>query len=100
MRARTMIQSHQADSPVSLQVIEGMLKFSTDRQTLTRRQGQLLTLQTRIPHVVEAVGKSAFLLTLAAETPIASSRSRKPRRSGPTRDGGIFHSGAREEQRP
>jgi len=69
MRAGTVIQSHQADSPISLQVIEGVLKFSIDRQTLTLRQGQLLTLRTGIPHAVEAVGESAFLLTLATETP-------------------------------
>jgi quercetin dioxygenase-like cupin family protein len=69
MRAGIMIQSHQADSPISLQVIEGVLKFTTVSQTLTLRQGQLLTLQTGIQHAVEAVGESAFLLTLAAETP-------------------------------
>ena len=69
MRAGTVIQSHQADSPISLQVIEGVLKFSTDRQTVTLRQGRLLTLQTGILHAVEAVGESAFLLTLATETP-------------------------------
>jgi quercetin dioxygenase-like cupin family protein len=68
MRAGTMIQSHQADSPTRLQVVEGMLKFSTDRQTLTLRQGQLLTLRTGIPHAVEAVEESAFVLTLATET--------------------------------
>jgi quercetin dioxygenase-like cupin family protein len=69
VRAGTTIQSHQADSPISLQVIEGVLKFNTDRQTLTLRQGQLLTLQTGIPHAVEAVEESAFVLTLATETP-------------------------------
>ena len=31
MRAGTMIQSHQADSPISLQVIEGVLGSSVLR---------------------------------------------------------------------
>jgi quercetin dioxygenase-like cupin family protein len=61
MRAGTVIQSHQDDSPISLQVIEAVLKFSIDRQTLTLRQGQLPTLQAGILHGVEAVGESAFL---------------------------------------
>jgi quercetin dioxygenase-like cupin family protein len=99
MRAGTVIQSHQDDSPISLQVIEVVLKFSTNRQTLTLRQGQLPTLQAGIPHGVEAVGESACLLTLAPETPHPVEPYLKPGCSGRTRDGGIYHSGAREEQR-
>jgi hypothetical protein len=53
-----------ADSPVNPQVIKRVLKFSADRQTLTLRQGQLLTLQPGAPH---AVGESASLLTLITE---------------------------------
>ena len=67
MHAGTSIPSHQTDSPISLQVIEGVLTFSADTQTVTLRQGQLLTLHDGIPHVVDAVQESVFLLTVAAE---------------------------------
>jgi quercetin dioxygenase-like cupin family protein len=69
MHAGTVIPSHRAESPISLQVIEGTIKFSTEAQTLTLSTGQLLTLQAGIPHTVEAVEEAAFLLTLATETP-------------------------------
>jgi quercetin dioxygenase-like cupin family protein len=67
MHAGTAIPSHRADSPISLQVIEGVLKFSADAHTVTLRQGQLLTLHAGMPHVVEAVEESVFLLTVATE---------------------------------
>ena len=67
MRAGTTIPSHRADSPISLQVIEGVLKFSADAQTVTLRQGQLLILHAGMPHAVEAVEESVFLLTVATE---------------------------------
>jgi len=67
MRIGTTIPSHRADSPMSLQVIEGVLKFSADAQTVTLRHGQLLTLHSGMPHAVEAVEESVFLLTVATE---------------------------------
>lgn len=69
LHAGTEIPSHQTDSPISVQVIEGTLTFRTEAQILTLRAGQLLTLQAGIRHAVEAVEESAFLLTLATETP-------------------------------
>jgi quercetin dioxygenase-like cupin family protein len=69
MHAGAVIPSHRAESPISVQVIEGMIKFSADAQALTLGTGQLLTLQAGIPHTVEAVEEAAFLLTLATETP-------------------------------
>jgi quercetin dioxygenase-like cupin family protein len=52
-----------------VQVIEGTLTFRTEAQTLTLQQGHLLTLQTGIPHAVEAVEESAFLPTLVTAIP-------------------------------
>lgn len=67
LHAGTAIPSHQADSPISLQVLEGVLSCSTDAQTVTLSQGQLLTLHAGIPHAVEAGETSVFLLTVATE---------------------------------
>jgi quercetin dioxygenase-like cupin family protein len=58
---------HRTNSPISLQVIEGVLKFSADVQTVTLRQGQLLALHAGLPHVGEAVEESVFLLTVTTE---------------------------------
>jgi quercetin dioxygenase-like cupin family protein len=69
MRAGTTIPSHRADGPLSLQVVEGTLRFSVASQEVTLGEGQVLTLQAGIPHSVEAIEESGFLLTLATETP-------------------------------
>lgn len=69
MHADTAIAKHQADCPISLQVIEGRIKLSTDSEVLTINKGHLLTLKDGIPHFVEAPEESAFLLTLATDKP-------------------------------
>jgi len=66
MQAGTVIQAHQTDSPISVQVLEGHLRFSTDSESVTLGKGQMLALQAGIRHGVEACEESAFLLTLAA----------------------------------
>ena len=63
------IPSHQTDSPISLQVIEGSLSFGSGTQAATLRKGELLTLEGGVPHTVEALEESAFLLTLATDRP-------------------------------
>jgi quercetin dioxygenase-like cupin family protein len=65
MQAGTVIQAHQTDSPINVQVLEGRLLFSTDSQSVALGQGQMLALQPEIRHGVEACEESAFLLTLA-----------------------------------
>ena len=69
MHADTAIPSHQADCAISLQVIEGSLRFGTDSQAVTLKKGDLLTLKAGISHAIEAVEESAFLLTLATDRP-------------------------------
>lgn len=69
LHAGATIPSHQADGPITVQVIEGTLRFRTEAHTLTLHAGHLLTLQGGMPHAVEAVEESAFLLTLATATP-------------------------------
>ena len=68
LHAGAVMPSHHADSPISVQVLAGVLTFRTDAQALTLGTGQLLTLQAGILHSVEAVEEAAFLLTLATET--------------------------------
>ena len=55
---------HTADGIISLQVLEGQLKFTTDIKSIELSKGQMLALHERIPHSVVAMQETLFLLTL------------------------------------
>ena len=55
---------HTADGIISLQVLEGQLKFTTDVKSVELSKGQMLALHERIPHSVVAMQETLFLLTL------------------------------------
>jgi quercetin dioxygenase-like cupin family protein len=65
MHAGTAIATHRADSPLSFQVVEGVVRFSAESQSWTLAAGHLLTLHAGIAPAVEAVVEAAFRLTLA-----------------------------------
>lgn len=77
MHAGTRIPSHQAESPLSVQVVHGRLQLHTDSESITLKKGQLLALQEGIRHDVEALEESAFLLTLATGQSHPVERERK-----------------------
>ncbi len=56
---------HKAEGIISVQILEGQIKFNTDLQSVELGQGQMLTLHERIPHSVLAIEETIFLLTLA-----------------------------------
>ena len=68
MHGKAEIPMHRADGQLSLQVIEGSLRVHTDAQAMTLGKGELLALHAEIPHAIEAMQESAFLLTLSTET--------------------------------
>jgi quercetin dioxygenase-like cupin family protein len=76
LHPRTVLPFHRADSPLSVQILEGKLTFRTEAQAVTLSKGHLLTLHAGIPHTMEAIEETAFLLTLATETahPVELSR--------------------------
>jgi len=59
------MKTHTAPGIISVQVLEGHLGFQAQGQTAELKPGQLLTLQTDLPHSVVARQESVFLLTLA-----------------------------------
>jgi quercetin dioxygenase-like cupin family protein len=59
------LPSHSAPCPITFQVVEGKVIFKTPEKSVTLQKGQLLVLQADIPHTIEALEESAFLLTLA-----------------------------------
>jgi len=68
LHGKTEIPMHHADGQLSLQVIQGSLRVRTDAQVVTLKKGELLALHAEIPHSIEAVRESAFLLTLSTDT--------------------------------
>lgn len=56
---------HTADGVISVQVLEGNIRFTTDHNSVDLGKGQIATLHSNIPHSVNAIEESIFLLTLA-----------------------------------
>ncbi len=65
MREGASTQEHRVDCPISLQMVEGEIKFRADSHDYLLKKGQLLTLRPGIIHGIHAVMDSAYLLTLA-----------------------------------
>jgi quercetin dioxygenase-like cupin family protein len=65
MQAGSEIKPHQAPGPISVQVIEGRIRFSTDEESVELAKGQMLTLQPHVKHRVEALEEASFLLTVS-----------------------------------
>ena len=61
------VASHQTDSPVTVQDLEGRIAVSVGADECVLEVGQLLTLRPGLRHAVRAQEDSAFLLTLASE---------------------------------
>lgn len=66
MKAGNEIKSHSAPGPITVQVVEGALRFHSGKSALRLEEGGLLTLHARVEHDLAALEESAFLLTLAA----------------------------------
>ncbi len=64
------LKKHTAAGIISVQVLEGLMRFNTDDDSAEIGKGQMLTLHERIPHSVLALEESVFLLTHAKHPPI------------------------------
>jgi quercetin dioxygenase-like cupin family protein len=56
---------HKTNSRISVQLLRGHIIFRVSGGNFDLREGQLLTLDPGIPHSVESLEVSAFLLTLS-----------------------------------
>lgn len=65
MRGGTRIPGHHADGRISIQTLQGHIRVHSPQSIADLPAGQVLVLDRSIPHDVEAVDDSAFLLTLA-----------------------------------
>ncbi|QEC69148.1 hypothetical protein FRZ67_18190 [Panacibacter ginsenosidivorans] len=64
LHAGAEMAKHTANGHISVQVLEGQLKFTTDVRSVELSKGQMLALHERIPHSVLAIKETVFLLTL------------------------------------
>lgn len=65
LHANAELKTHKANGVISVQVVEGEMKFSTADQTSHMQKGQMIALQENILHSVLALKDTFFLLTLA-----------------------------------
>ena len=56
---------HKTNSRIAVQPLQGHIRFLTPGGNFDLREGQLLTLDPGVPHSVESLEESAFLLTLS-----------------------------------
>ncbi len=66
MRAGAKIAEHRSQDTASIHALSGHLRLTLPDRTVDLPAGKLLVTAPELAHDVEAVGDSAFLLTLAA----------------------------------
>ena len=65
LKAGSRIPEHHAEGQISVQTIVGHIQVRADGRSFELRPGGLLALDQGLPHDVEALEESAFLLTIA-----------------------------------
>ena len=65
MKAGGRLDKHRTEGRISVLTLQGKIRFTTAERSVELSAGQVLTLERNIPHDVEAVCDSAFLLTVA-----------------------------------
>jgi quercetin dioxygenase-like cupin family protein len=69
VRGGARIPEHQAKGRISIQTVVGRIRVRAEGRTFDLRSGTLLALDQGLPHDVEAIEDSAFLLTIAWPQP-------------------------------
>ena len=65
LQASARIPEHKAEGRISIHVLSGHLQLKASGRTFSLRPGGLLALDQGVPHDVEALEESSFLLTIA-----------------------------------
>jgi len=65
MKSGTRMEGHRADGSISIQSLTGKLYLHLPHQAVELPVGCLLTLERALPHYVEALEDSSFLLTIS-----------------------------------
>lgn len=65
MRKGNEMKMHLAEGPISIQIIEGKIKFTAGNESTILHKKQLLTLNENIKHGLIAIEETILLLTIA-----------------------------------
>jgi quercetin dioxygenase-like cupin family protein len=65
MEKGSSLKEHHADGTISVQVLKGVINFTTQGETHRLQAQSAITLSASIKHAVDALEDSAFLLTIA-----------------------------------
>lgn len=65
LQASARIPEHNAEGRISIHVLSGHIQLKASGRTFNLRPGGLLALDQGVPHDVEALEESSFLLTIA-----------------------------------
>ena len=65
LHAHAELKTHTAPGTISVQVLDGTIRFNTPEESLEIKKGQLLTLHAGVSHSVLATEETVFLLTMA-----------------------------------
>ncbi len=60
------VESVQADDSVTIQLIEGQVRFQAKKQLVVLRKGQLLKVSEKIPYSLTAMEESVIMLTVVS----------------------------------
>ena len=65
LQASARVPTHKTEGRISIHVLSGRVQVKASGRTFSLRPGGLLALDQGVPHDIEALEESAFLLTLA-----------------------------------
>ena len=65
LKARARVPEHQTKGRISIQTVAGHILVRAEGRTFDLHRGTLLALDQNLPHDVEAIEESAFLITIA-----------------------------------
>jgi quercetin dioxygenase-like cupin family protein len=60
-----VMEKHSTNGIVSVQVLDGEVKFDTEEKSHNLKKGQIIALHRNVAHSVSATEESVFLLTVA-----------------------------------
>ena len=65
MKIGTQMKEHHADARLSIQALQGKIRIHLPDQRVDLAAGELMALDCSIPHDVEALEESAFIITIS-----------------------------------
>jgi quercetin dioxygenase-like cupin family protein len=65
LNANGRLEKHRTEGRICVHTLDGRIRFRTAEQSIELSAGQMLTLEPNVPHDVEGLVDSAFLLTIA-----------------------------------